>query len=371
MPPLIINGLPHQKSKNTLQRTLSHDDIQPPLGQKQRVIIRKEVRRNLYYPEPSGSGWTAPQNTRFYSLARFAILDGLKSLGLKSGDQVLIPSLMCRDVLAPFHSLGLEIKFYDVDQQLEPISLIKDPKIKAIMAVNYFGFPAAIEKFKKYCVENNCFLIEDNAHGFLSRDPQGNFLGDRGDVGIFSFRKTLSIPDGAGLVTSRPLSEQISFNPRTPASYHVKRTLKKATPVLGRGLGRHLQRLSRNFRTLEINDDLAVEETMPSNPHPTIQLPVAPKKLNVESEISRRQKLFKLIAPVVKVAGGRLTFETCDENVSPFCLPFYANDAEFSKVQEALGRLDLEAFTWPDLPIRLRTVVPNYYHQLRCVIFLW
>ena len=40
-------------------------------------------------------------------------------------------------------------------------------------------------------------MIEDNAHGWLSRDANNVPLGTRVAFGITSFRKTIRVPDGA------------------------------------------------------------------------------------------------------------------------------------------------------------------------------
>ncbi len=89
--------------------------------------------------------------------------------------------------------------------------------IKAVIAVNYFGFPQDLEIFSEYCHKFSVKLIEDNAHGYLSANVDGVLLGNRAPLGITSIRKTIRIPDGARLHVSDPqlselLPHQLSFN---------------------------------------------------------------------------------------------------------------------------------------------------------------
>src|SRR5437868_11347176 len=63
--------------------------------------------------------YEGPFQTACYSLARHALRSGLEALGLRKGDRVLLPELICRDVLAPFSELGIEILFYKVNEALQ------------------------------------------------------------------------------------------------------------------------------------------------------------------------------------------------------------------------------------------------------------
>ena len=122
---------------------------------------------------------------------------------VKKGDKILLPSFICRDVLSSINVLEAEAIFYDVDSKLEPLKSLKYlPESKAIISVNYFGFPQDLTPFNNYCNRTGSVLIEDNAHGLFSRDKNGHFLGARGDIGIFSLRKTLPLLNGAALVVN-------------------------------------------------------------------------------------------------------------------------------------------------------------------------
>lgn len=148
------------------------------------------------------------KNLLLFGYARVALYEGLKILGIKEGDAVLMPNYICNVVAAPMHSLNIKIKFYPVDLNLKPqwdmIEKAIDKNTKALLVVNYFGFPNDLAAARDFCKKHNLYMVEDNAHGFLSADKEKP-LGSYGDISIFSFRKILPIPNGAGLLINNKL----------------------------------------------------------------------------------------------------------------------------------------------------------------------
>lgn len=158
-------------------------------------FCHKSNLRDLYpFNEP---------NILLFGYARIALLDGMIKLGLKEGDEILVPSYICNGVLAPMHYLKLRIRFYDVDHGLRPdwdsVKKNLSAKSTTVLVVNYFGFPTDGEEARKICDRYHLRLIEDNAHGFLSRSGSQH-LGTYGDISVFSFRKTVCVPNGAAVV---------------------------------------------------------------------------------------------------------------------------------------------------------------------------
>lgn len=148
------------------------------------------------------------ENLLLFGYARVALYAGLKILGIKEGDAVLVPNYICNVVAAPMHSLNLKIKFYPIDLNLKPqwkiVEQLIDKNTKALLVVNYFGFSNDLATARDFCKKHNLYMIEDNGHGFLSADKESP-LGSYGDISIFSFRKTLPIPNGAGLLINNKL----------------------------------------------------------------------------------------------------------------------------------------------------------------------
>lgn len=139
---------------------------------------------------------------------RVALQKGLGILGLQPGDTVLLPDYICHSIMPVFRDLGINIQFYGLDSQLAPhwddLRNRIDDKTRALMVVNYFGFPQDLRKAREICDRHGIFLVEDNAHGFLGQ-YKGQDLGCFGDISITSFYKTLSVPNGAYLQINHPV----------------------------------------------------------------------------------------------------------------------------------------------------------------------
>jgi perosamine synthetase len=132
-------------------------------------------------------------------MGRDALTLAATVLGLRADDTVLLPCYLCNEVVKPF--LGrCRVEFYPIRPGLmiDPEVVRKrlsQSRVKALVMINYFGFlePQRIE-LKKLCAEYGTTLVEDCALSLLSENS-----GQTGDLAIYSFRKTLPIPDGGGL----------------------------------------------------------------------------------------------------------------------------------------------------------------------------
>lgn len=143
-------------------------------------------------------------NVITYYSARYAIRHALISLDINCNDEVLLPSYNCGVEIEALNQNSIfNIIFYNVDKFFNiDINDIKSKitrSTKLILVTHYFGFNQSLEELKLICEKRNIYLLEDCAHAFLSMSGD-KWLGSYGDVSIFSFRKTLPIPDGAALV---------------------------------------------------------------------------------------------------------------------------------------------------------------------------
>jgi dTDP-4-amino-4,6-dideoxygalactose transaminase len=136
----------------------------------------------------------------FLSSGRGALRLIAKGLKARKGDEVLLPSYLCKEVVKPFRDELLKLKFYKVDETLRvDIDDLRNKvgrKTRALLFIHYFGFPqTATRKIKSLC-EGRIFVIEDLVQSFLTRH-QGKVLGSIGDATVSSYRKWIPIPDGA------------------------------------------------------------------------------------------------------------------------------------------------------------------------------
>ena len=153
------------------------------------------------------------QNFSFWHNALTAIWQGAKVLGLNASDRVLIPAYCCGSELDALLKARIQPVFYHVSKQLVPNldhieELCRADSPSAILVTNYFGFPLPMQAIRDLATKYNLLIIEDNAHGLFSRNEGGELLGSLGDIGIFSFVKTLPLPDGGGLLLNDPALQQ-------------------------------------------------------------------------------------------------------------------------------------------------------------------
>lgn len=321
------------------------------------------------------------KSIRYFRLARHALVAGLELLQLPRGSRVLVPAFICRDLLSSFHALGAEPVFYDVDAELKPILLPDDLKVGAVLAVNYFGFPQDLTIFEDYCKRGGAYLIEDNAHGFLSAEPDGRMLGARGDIGVFSMRKTFVLPDGAALVVNAGLLQDklpvqlpilrnglgIAFWSKRVLSF-IQR--KFQVPVLAwmQGLVRYI----RYMRTGHAITPLAEENEfeLPPNPSPHQYSIKAIATVDKMEESKRRRSLYEQFQ--LKLAEYSITpvFPHLPRNTVPYGFPFYASDENAALVVKMARGAGLDCVRWPDLPRAVALTAPAHYRSLWMINFL-
>jgi perosamine synthetase len=138
---------------------------------------------------------------------RDALWWGIRSLGIKCGENVLLPASLCGAILQPFLSCGISIKYYPLDRslryQVDEIEARIDGRTKAVYLIHYFGFPQDPVPLKAFCRDRGLWLIEDCALSLMGR-ANGELLGSYGSISIFSLRKFLPVPDGGYLRINDP-----------------------------------------------------------------------------------------------------------------------------------------------------------------------
>ena len=310
---------------------------------------------------------------RYFSLGRHAMRIALIHADVKPGDKVMIPGFICRDLLAAINSLGALPIFYDVDKQLKPLHLDISVKPKAIIAVNYFGFEQDLEPFERFSEQTSAQIIEDNAHGFLSRDKDNNLLGQRTKFGVTSFRKTIQVVDGATLATTLSeddIPKQVEFlNQSVEIRSKLLRTfshIEKKTKLPIVGAAQFASRSIRFVRTGSkfLTSDPEVENRIPGvvNPHATS----IERMLSIDqySEINRRRNLFIKILPEVQKLKLRPIFTDLPDGVCPYGLPLYAPIESKKLLSKLARRHRVTLMPWPELPQKILPTAPEHYKQV-------
>ena len=144
--------------------------------------------------------------TVYYYLARNAIWHGADSLGLKPGDEVLMPAYHHGVELQTLLAKGLKLRYYRVDEHmqadLDDLRGNLRPETRALYVIHYLGYPQPIETMRRIAADAGVPLIEDCALSLYSRVSAGP-LGTFGDIAVFCLYKCLPVPHGGMLTLNR------------------------------------------------------------------------------------------------------------------------------------------------------------------------
>jgi len=136
-----------------------------------------------------------------------AIFLALKAVGVKHGDEVIVPDISFIAAANAVDLAGARAVFVDIDPTTATISpraieRAITKKTKAIVPVHVSGRGADMKAILRIAKKHGLSVVEDAAEAMLSRH-EGKLLGSWGDVGCFSFsaNKTVSTGQGGMVVT--------------------------------------------------------------------------------------------------------------------------------------------------------------------------
>ncbi|MEK7410411.1 MAG: DegT/DnrJ/EryC1/StrS family aminotransferase [Actinomycetota bacterium] len=317
---------------------------------------------------------------RYFSLARQALVEGLRAINIQPGEAVALPALICRDVLASLSTVGARPVFYHVDEQLRPVSLPDEKGIRAVIAVNYFGFPQDLVPFIQYCSARQAILIEDNAHGYLSADESGQRLGTRSAIGITSIRKTIRIPDGAELSIndSRLLAripDQLVATTHPINAFQLRRLAATIERRFNIPALRALRVVSRTVRLLRFGSPLPISSAASETELLSIKGPHASSlqllgRLDPNAEIHRRIDTYAQVHTALAALPLTPLFPTLPRGTVPYGYPFISDEPTMRAAERRVARLGVEIIKWPDLPDVITPAAPFHYTNLWLVNFL-
>ena len=313
-------------------------------------------------------------NTSYFAFARHALVAGLRHLQVEAGDEVAVPELICRDVLSSINSVGAVPRYYPVGSDLRPTSVGNTQSARFVIAVNYFGFPQDLRSFQSLWPD--ACLIEDNAHGYLSADEDGNPLGSRASVGITSFRKTLRVPDGAILDTASPLDQALltpACNRSPGLAFQVRSLLavtERVTQIPTQQMSRAAIRLCRRLLTGSSLPTSSTDSEI-TLPCPTAVSEYSLQRLHeveFDKEVIRRRNLYTYFESNFRDEYGQPVFPCLPKNCSPYGFPFYSDHIPRQFIRIA-ARRHCEIISWPDLPEAVSVSNEHVYRRLRVVNF--
>jgi perosamine synthetase len=136
-----------------------------------------------------------------------AIHNALLALGIKEGDEVIVPTFTYIASVNPIVYTGATPVFVDSLRdtwQIDPSDIERKitSRTRAIMVVHLYGHPCDMDRIMAIARKHHLFVIEDCAEAFGSK-YHDQYVGTFGDIAAFSFfgNKTITTGEG-GMVTT-------------------------------------------------------------------------------------------------------------------------------------------------------------------------
>jgi len=267
-------------------------------------------------------------------LAISAIVNPMFKRNLKSGDEVLIPSVCWSTSLWPIIQNNLKPVFVDVEMDTFNISIdhLKKKitkKTKAIMCVHILGTSTNMQNIKKLAKLHKLLIIEDTCES-LGAKFNNKCLGTFGEFGTYSFYYSHQITSGEG--------GMIVCNDRT--NYNIIKSLRS------HGWSRDIvidKKIKKKYKKL---DDRFLFINSGYNLRPTdIQAAIAENQLKrLDKFMQIRNRNRELIIKKIKENpnwSNQFNFVNVTRKIKPswFGLPIIVNDKFKSKKKKFLSYL--------------------------------
>lgn len=136
-----------------------------------------------------------------------AIHLALLALGVKKGDEVIVPDVTWIASAAPIEYVGATVVFADIDPvtwclSAKSFEACITVRTKAVIPVDLYGSMPDMDAIREIAARHGISVIEDAAEA-IGSEYRGKKAGGLGHVGVFSFHgsKTMTTGEGGMLVT--------------------------------------------------------------------------------------------------------------------------------------------------------------------------
>lgn len=311
------------------------------------------------------SGLPAPldrERVTFWYSCRTALWQAVRALKLEEGSAVALPAFSCGSEIEPFLRAGLVPCFYRSLANLDP-----DPQsfeeaargASAALVTHYFGFPVQTREVKAICERHTLALIEDCAHALYARNEHG-WLGEGADAAVFSFTKSLAVPDGGALLLrgSAPSAVAAARPPRREVARRLRslvmRDLRASPSTLVRGLAhlpagiKKLTGIRPGGEDFSTADGIEQAMSFRADQEGTSMSASAMRLLRATDHARvrqlRRRRFEELVVAARQAGGLRPFFDSLPDGACPLFLPVEVRDPEGFRSQLKKHRLGARHF---------------------------
>jgi perosamine synthetase len=130
-----------------------------------------------------------------------------RAMGLKPGDEILVPSHTAFPSIEPMIHFGARPAFIDIDEtyclDVDLLESSITPRTVGMLPVHLYGHPANLDRVFEIARKHNLWVIEDCAQAYGAK-YKGKRVGSIGVAGAFSFfpSKNLTVLGDGGCITT-------------------------------------------------------------------------------------------------------------------------------------------------------------------------
>ena len=162
------------------------------------VEFERKFRDHVCRDAPPPDQWHAVS----FNSATAALHLALKAIGLKAGDEVVLPTntfIATAEVVTYFGAIPVLCDIEEDTHNLDVLSLTSKitDRTRAIIPVHFGGQPCDMDEIIALARQHGLKVIEDAAHALPSR-YKGRLIGTIGDITCFSFYATKTLATGEG-----------------------------------------------------------------------------------------------------------------------------------------------------------------------------
>ncbi len=197
-----LPSYPHYKM-NVFSGTNSFKEIKELYKTKNEAII---IGSSIKEYEDKVKSKLNAKNIYTFASGRMGLYSILKSIGIKIGDEIIIPSFTCVVVPNAILYCGARPVYCDINENdfnidVSKIEALITSKTKVLYAQHTFGQMCNIKAIMELARKYNLLVIEDAALA-LGAKVDGKYAGTIGDFGFFSTDRSKVINTGLGGIVS-------------------------------------------------------------------------------------------------------------------------------------------------------------------------
>jgi dTDP-4-amino-4,6-dideoxygalactose transaminase len=154
--------------------------------------------------EAALAAWSGAGHAIALSSSMAALQLAVEAVGVRPGDEVIVPALSFVEAAAAVRWMGGTPVFCDVhgadDLTLDPedVAARVTERTRAVVATHLMGYPADLASLDRLCSERGIALIENASEAIGARGANGTRVGAVGAVGCFSMGADVQLSVGEG-----------------------------------------------------------------------------------------------------------------------------------------------------------------------------